>query len=309
MTPPVSYKAAIAENILPFLSKPSRYIAAEWNSVVKDPATAEVRIALAFPDVYEIGMSHLGLKILYQILNARPEILAERVYAPWLDAEALLREQRVPLCSQESGLPLSGFDIVGFTLQYELSFATILAMLELGGIPVRSGDRRDGDPLVVAGGPVAFAPEPLADFVDAFLIGDGEEAALELCAVVRDWKRQRGGREALLRAVKGIPGMYVPALHVPGEVVREAHCSAARYGRLWAISRTVHGDRPRSRGARGDAGLCARMPLLPGRVYLPAGARTGCADDPCDGRAVPSGNRVRGDFAVLAVHRRSVLSP
>ena len=221
MTLPVSCKAAITENVLPFLSKPSRYIAAEWNSVVKDPATTEVRVALAFPDVYEIGMSHLGLKILYQLLNAHPEVLAERVYAPWLDAEALLRERGVPLCSQESGFPLSSFDIVGFTLQYELSFATILAMLELGGVPVRACDRRDGDPLVVAGGPVAFAPEPLADFVDAFLIGDGEEAALELCAVVRDWKRRGGRREALLQAVKGIAGMYVPALHLPGEVVRK----------------------------------------------------------------------------------------
>lgn len=218
---PVSCKAAITENVLPFLSKPSRYIAAEWNSVVKDPATTEVRVALAFPDVYEIGMSHLGLKILYQLLNAHPEVMAERVYAPWLDAEALLRERGVPLCSQESGFPLSSFDIVGFTLQYELSFATILAMLELGGVPVRACDRRDGDPLVVAGGPVAFAPEPLADFVDAFLIGDGEEAALELCAVVRDWKRRGGRREALLQAVKGIAGMYVPALHLPGEVVRK----------------------------------------------------------------------------------------
>jgi len=221
MTLPVSCKAAITENVLPFLSKPSRYIAAEWNSVVKDPATTEVRVALAFPDVYEIGMSHLGLKILYQLLNAHPEVLAERVYAPWLDAEALLRERGVPLCSQESGFPLSSFDIVGFTLQYELSFATILAMLELGGVPVRACHRRDGDPLVVAGGPVAFAPEPLADFVDAFLIGDGEEAALELCAVVRDWKRRGGRREALLQAVKGIAGMYVPALHLPGEVVRK----------------------------------------------------------------------------------------
>ena len=221
MTLPVSCKAAITENVLPFLSKPSRYIAAEWNSVVKDPATTEVRVALAFPDVYEIGMSHLGLKILYQLLNAHPEVLAERVYAPWLDAEALLRERGVPLCSQESGFPLSSFDIVGFTLQYELSFATILAMLELGGVPVRACDRRDADPMVVAGGPVAFAPEPLADFVDAFLIGDGEEAALELCAVVRDWKRRGGRREALLQAVKGIAGMYVPALHLPGEVVRK----------------------------------------------------------------------------------------
>src|SRR5512134_3726799 len=114
MTVPVSYKAAILDHVLPYIGKPSRYIAAEWNSVVKTPATIDVRVALAFPDVYEIGMSHLGLKILYQILNARPDILAERFYAPWSDAEALLRRRNIPLCSQESGLPLYGFDIVGF---------------------------------------------------------------------------------------------------------------------------------------------------------------------------------------------------
>src|SRR5512137_1305759 len=221
MTLAVSYKAAITGDILPFVSKPSRYIAAEWNSVAKDPAQAEVRVALAFPDVYEIGMSHLGLKILYQLLNDQAEVMAERVYAPWLDAETRLRERHIPLCSQESGLPLSGFDIVGFTLQYELSFATILAMLELGGVPVRAADRGDRDPLVVAGGPVAFAPEPLADFVDAFLIGDGEDAGLELCAEVGRWKQHGGRREDLLRAVKGIAGMYVPLLHAPDEAVRK----------------------------------------------------------------------------------------
>ncbi len=216
-----SYKSAIAEYILPCVTKPSRYIAGEWNSVVKDPETAEVRVALAFPDAYEIGMSHMGLKILSQILNARPEILAERAYAPWLDAEALFRRHGIPLCSHESSLPLGSFDILGFTLQYELSFATILNMLELAGIPLRACDRDARHPLVVAGGPVAFAPEPLADFMDAFLIGDGEEATLELCGVVREWKREGGSREELLRAVKEIVGMYVPALHQPGEVVRK----------------------------------------------------------------------------------------
>ncbi|MBI2457429.1 MAG: TIGR03960 family B12-binding radical SAM protein [candidate division NC10 bacterium] len=216
-----SYKSAIAEYILPSVTRPSRYIAGEWNSVGKDPETAEVRVALAFPDAYEIGMSHMGLKILYQILNARPEILAERAYAPWLDAEALFRRHGIPLCSHESSLPLGSFDILGFTLQYELSFATILNMLELAGIPLCASDRDIRHPLVVAGGPVAFAPEPLADFMDAFLIGDGEEATLELCGVVREWKREGGSREELLRAVKGIAGMYVPALHQPGEVVRK----------------------------------------------------------------------------------------
>jgi radical SAM family uncharacterized protein/radical SAM-linked protein len=221
MTAAVSYTSRIADEILPFIAKPSRYIAGEWNSVRKDAAEAEVRLVLAFPDTYEIGMSHLGLKILYQLLNRQPDVMAERAYAPWSDAEGLLRERRIPLCSHESGLPLAAFDIVGFTLQYELSFTTILAMLELGGIPMRSAERTARHPLVVAGGPVAFAPEPMADFIDAFLIGDGEEAALELCAVVRDWKRGGGDRTELLRAVKEIVGMYVPALHAPGEVVRK----------------------------------------------------------------------------------------
>ena len=124
--PLASHRGTIGEHILPFVSKPSRYIAQEWNAVRKDPTAAEVRVALAFPDAYEIGMSHLGLKVLYQLLNNRPEILAERVYAPWTDAETLFRQHKIPLCSHESGFTLDSFDILGFTLQYELSFATIL---------------------------------------------------------------------------------------------------------------------------------------------------------------------------------------
>jgi radical SAM family uncharacterized protein/radical SAM-linked protein len=216
-----SYRTQIAEHVLPFVGKPSRYLGGEWNAVRKDPALAEVRVALAFPDAYEIGMSHMGLKILYQLLNNRPGVLAERAYAPWLDAEALFRRHRIPLCSHESGQPLASFDILGFTLQYELSYATILNMLELAGLPFRWGDRDERHPLIVAGGPVAFAPEPIADFIDAFLIGDGEDAVLEICEVVREWKRAGGRRDELLRAVKAIPGMYVPALHQPGEVVRK----------------------------------------------------------------------------------------
>ncbi len=278
MTVAVSYKDAITGDVLPFVSKPSRYIAAEWNSVVKDPARADVRVALAFPDVYEIGMSHLGLKILYQVLNDRPEVMAERVYAPWLDAEARLRARRIPLCSQESGLPLSSFDVVGFTLQYELSFATILAMLDLGGVPVRAADRGDGDPLVVAGGPVAFAPEPLADFVDAFLIGDGEDAALELCSVVGRWKRHGGRREELLRAVKGIPGMYVPANHAPGETVRKRtalHLGSVDYGRLPVPYMEIVHDRASLEVMRGCAQGCRFCQA--GYIYRPVRERDAAA--------------------------------
>ncbi len=265
-----SHKAAIAEHILPFVAKPSRYLAGEWNAVVKDPATADVRVALAFPDAYEIGMSHLGLKILYQLLNARPEILAERVYAPWLDAEALFRQQGIPLCSHESARPLGRFDILGFTLQYELSFATILNMLDLGGIPLRSSQRDERHPLVVAGGPVAFAPEPLADFVDAFLLGDGEEAVMDLCGVVREWKRAGTSREELLRAVKGMAGMYVPALHQPGEVVRKRTAlklDVVDYGRFPVPYMEIVHDRANIEVMRGCAQGCRFCQA--GYIYRP----------------------------------------
>lgn len=265
-----SQKSIIAEHILPFVSKPSRYIAGEWNTAVKDPAKVNVWMALAFPDAYEIGMSHLGLKILYQLLNARPEILAERAYAPWVDAETLFRQHRIPLCSHESGLPLASFDILGFTLQYELSFATILNMLDLAGIPLRSSGRDERHPLVVAGGPVAFAPEPLADFIDAFLIGDGEEATLELCGVVREWKEAGGSRADLLRAVKGIAGMYVPALHEPGEVVRKRTAlklDGVDYGRFPIPYMEIVHDRANIEVMRGCAQGCRFCQA--GYIYRP----------------------------------------
>lgn len=265
-----SQKSIIAEHILPFVSKPSRYIAGEWNTAVKDPAKVNVWMALAFPDAYEIGMSHLGLKILYQLLNARPEILAERAYAPWVDAETLFRRHGIPLCSHESGLPLASFDILGFTLQYELSFATILNMLDLAGIPLRSSGRDERHPLVVAGGPVAFAPEPLADFIDAFLIGDGEEATLELCGVVREWKEAGGSRADLLRAVKGIAGMYVPALHEPGEVVRKRTAlklDGVDYGRFPIPYMEIVHDRASIEVMRGCAQGCRFCQA--GYIYRP----------------------------------------
>ncbi|MBF8298159.1 MAG: Radical domain protein [candidate division NC10 bacterium] len=215
-----SYRQALVEEILPAVSKPSRYIGMEWNAVKKDPSLAKVKVALAFPDTYEIGMSHLGLKILYQILNRRPEFLAERAYAPWVDAEQLLRERRIPLCTMESGYSLADFDLIGFTLQYELSYTTILNMLDLAGIPLRSEQRRDGDPFVIAGGPVAFNPEPIAEFIDLFLLGDAEEAILEICDAVLRWKASGGRREALLEAWSKIQGCYVPALH-RGETIRK----------------------------------------------------------------------------------------
>jgi radical SAM family uncharacterized protein/radical SAM-linked protein len=176
-------------------------------------------MALAFPDVYEVGMSHLGLKVLYSIVNARPDLAAERVFAPWPDMEAALRRAALPLTTLESGTPLAQFDIIGFSLQYELAATNVLQMLDLGAIPLRSRDRGPEHPFVIAGGPIAFNPTPLAPFFDAFAVGDGEELVLELADAAMKWKTRRESRLDLLTAWKAIPGIYVPALHKEGETV------------------------------------------------------------------------------------------
>jgi len=181
--------------------------------VRKDPAGVQLRFALAFPDVYEIGQSHPGLQILYDLLNRRPDVYAERVYAPWFDMEAALRDAGLALPTLETFTPLRQFDVVGFTLQYELTYTNVLAMLDLGGIPLRAAERRDDDPLVIAGGPCAFNPEPLADFLDAVVLGDGEEIVHEICDTVRAWDGRR--RSDVLETLAGIRGIYVPAYFEP----------------------------------------------------------------------------------------------
>ncbi|MCC6806324.1 MAG: TIGR03960 family B12-binding radical SAM protein [Deltaproteobacteria bacterium] len=196
--------------LLSRVEKPGRYAGGELNQVVK--ADAAVRIALCFPDVYEVAMSHTGLRVLYHCVNEVPRFAAERCYAPWPDCEVALRETKTPLWTLETHRPLSACDIVGFSLQYELSYPNLLNMLDLGGVAVRSKDRADDAPLVIAGGSGAFNPEPLADFVDAFLIGEGEDAIIELCALMERRKTEQWSRERLLDEVARIKGMYVPAL-------------------------------------------------------------------------------------------------
>ncbi len=192
------------EALLARVNKPARYTDGEWNAVHKDWAAARVRLALLYPDVYEVGMSHLGLHILYHVVNSHPDYLAERCYAPWTDMEAELRRAGAPLTSLESRRPLSEFDVVGVTLPYELTYTNVLNMLDLAGIPPRAADRTEEHPLVIGGGPGAVNPEPMADFFDALLVGEGEEALLEILEAARAPRR-----EALDR-LAAIPGVYLP---------------------------------------------------------------------------------------------------
>ena len=171
------------DKILPKVQKPGRYVGGELNSVIKNKEEVDVRFAFCFPDTYEIGMSHLGIKILYSLFNEKDYIWCERVFAPWIDMEAAMVENDIPLYALESGDPVSEFDFIGFTLQYELSFTNILNMLKLAGVPLLSRDRTELTNIVVGGGPCACNPEPLADFVDFFSIGEGEDSTVEIVSL------------------------------------------------------------------------------------------------------------------------------
>ncbi|HOB35086.1 MAG: TIGR03960 family B12-binding radical SAM protein [Firmicutes bacterium] len=197
------------ERILPHVQKPARYIGNELNTVIKPAEQVEFRFALAFPDVYEIGTSYMGFHILYDLLNKMPGVQAERVFAPWPDMEAKMRESALPLYGLETGTPLGDFDIIGFTLQHELSYTNILNMLDLAGIDPLA-ERREGLPLVIAGGPGAMNPEPVADFIDAFVIGEGEEVVSEIVEAVRNGKVTGLDRSGMLRALASMTGIYVP---------------------------------------------------------------------------------------------------
>ncbi len=198
--------------IPPSVQKPSRYSGCEVRRSLLAPDEARTRFLLAFPDVYEIGMSHLGMLLLHDILNNRPGTLAERAFAPWADMEAELRENDAPLCSLESGTPVGNFDIVGFSLCYELTFTNVLLMLDLAGIPLRSAARGAGDPLVLGGGVCTLNPAPISPFFDALLVGDGEEAVLEIVDAYEAWKAEGSPREALLERLAAIDGVFVPGV-------------------------------------------------------------------------------------------------
>jgi radical SAM family uncharacterized protein len=200
--------------ILHRVTRPARYTGGEWNSIKKDWESVDVRIALAYPDAYEIGMSNLGMAILYDLLNRESHVLAERVYAPWADMAAEMRSAGIPLFSLESRRPISDFDIIGFSLGYELTFTNVLNMLDLAQIPVLAADRGDSLPLVIAGGICALNPEPMSDFIDLFVVGEGEEVIMELVEAFSQWNKSgSGGKKELLRELCKIRGIYVPGLY------------------------------------------------------------------------------------------------
>ena len=203
------------EQILLRVEKPGRYVGGELNQITKPWESVKTRVALVFPDLYDLGLPNLGLAILYDILNKQKEVLAERAYAPWVDMEALLRANEIPLYSLESKQPLCAFDIVGFSLPYETLYTNTLNILDLSSIPLKAVERHENHPLVIAGGHAAFNPEPMADFIDAFVIGEAEDVILEIVRTHQQWKEVRLSKQELLMALSKISGVYVPAFYRP----------------------------------------------------------------------------------------------
>ena len=287
----------LLEPLLEQVSKPIQYVGGELNSTVKEwdvAGDATVRWALMYPDAYEVGVPNQGVMILYEVLNERPDALAERTYAVWPDLEALMREHAVPQFTVDAHRPVGDFDLFGLSFSTELGYTNMLTALDLAGIPLHAVDRDDSHPIVVAGGHAAFNPETIADFVDAAVVGDGEEAVLAITDIVGAWKREGmpGGRREVLLRLARTGGVYVPAFYdvsyLPdGRIQRIA---PQRRGRAVA-GRQAHRHGPRRLalpeaaaraagrvGARAHVGrdlprLHPRLPVLPGRHDHPAGAR------------------------------------
>ena len=206
-------KLALSDEILLSIEKPARYIGNEMNCVIKDKEKVDIRFAFCFPDVYEIGMSHLGMQILYHDFNRYDDVWCERVFSPWLDLDRVMREKKIPLFALESQEPVKEFDFLGFTLQYEMCYTNILQVLDLSGIPFKTVDRGENDPIVIGGGPCVYNPEPIADFFDLFYIGEGEVQYRPLFDLYKECKKNGESRRAFLEKAACIPGIYVPSLY------------------------------------------------------------------------------------------------
>ena len=206
-------KLALTDDILLKIDKPARYIGNEVNSIMKNKEDVSIRFAMCFPDVYEIGMSHLGIQILYDMFNSREDIWCERVYSPWPDLDKLMRDKNIPLFALESQDPIKDFDFLGITIQYEMCYTNILQILDLSQIPLRAKERTWEHPIVIGGGPCTYNPEPLADFFDIFYIGEGETELYNLMDQYKEWKASGKSRKEFLEMAAEIPGLYVPSFY------------------------------------------------------------------------------------------------
>ncbi len=255
ITDPQQIHAALERHVLLNVEQPAQYVGGELHSVRKDPAAFEVSMALCFPDLYSVGMSYLGYQILYSILNALDWVAAERAYAPWPDMQREMRRRGIPLWTLESFRPLRQFDVVGFSLQSELLLTNVLMMLDLADLPVESAQRGEGAPIVIAGGPVAAAPEPMADFIDLFFIGDAEETIVRFARLLRELKKGSAPREEMiLQAARSIPGVYAPAFY---------EAEYARDGALKGVHPTRQGLAERIRASRVENLDDAPFPTAP----------------------------------------------
>ena len=279
------------DNILFQVGKPARYTGGEWNSIIKDWDSTAIKFALSYPDLYDIGMSNMAVPILYEILNQMPDVLAERVYTPWKDMENALRSAGVPLYALESKRPLRDFDIIGFSLGYELCYTNVLNMLDMAQIPVLAAERNDSHPFVIAGGSSTLNPEPMADFIDIFILGDGEESIVDFIDAFRAWKNCGGRRSDFLKQAARIAGVYVPGLYqveyqpdgllksftplVPeAKPVIQRRMVDQTASAATQSHRAFRRDRPGPGSDRNPAGMQPRLPFLPGQHDLPAGAGT-----------------------------------
>ncbi len=282
-------KPALSDEILLKIEKPARYIGNEINSVIKDKEKTDIRFAMCFPDVYEIGMSHLGIQILYDMLNRFDDTWCERVYSPWTDLDKIMRERNIPLFALESQEPVKNFDFLGITLQYEMCYTNILQILDLSQIPILSEERGDDDPIVIGGGPCSYNPEPIADFFDIFYIGEGETQYRLLLDTYKDNRKNGKTREEFLYRAAQIPGMYVPRFYevkykedgtiasflptregVPKTIVKEL---------VTDLSDTYYPEKPVTPFIKVTQDRVVleipRLPVLSGRTALPSGQGTG----------------------------------
>ncbi len=206
-------KLALSDEILLSVQQPVRYIGGEVNMCIKNPSQVDIRFAMCFPDVYEIGMSHLGMQILYDMFNRRDDVYCERVFSPWTDLDKVMRQNQIPLFALESQDPVKDFDFLGITIQYEMCYTNILQVLDLSQIPLHGADRKDGDPIVIGGGPCAYNPEPLADFFDLFYIGEGETQYDTLFDLYKEIRKSGKSRRDFLEEAAKLPGIYVPMFY------------------------------------------------------------------------------------------------